>query len=109
MKQEIVANHENDEQGRPAGGLTVSTGLVIAWQNGPLGRVGTDGRIAPNGCFVETVIAAAIDRLEYYQNSGFTCEENAMAIRSLEQALAALESRTIRRERAGTEGTHEGR
>lgn len=108
MKQEIVANHENDSQGRPAGGTTVAVGLVINWQNGPPGRVGTDERIAPNGAFVETVIAAAIDRLNYYQNSGFSCEENAMAIRNLEQALSTLEARTARRERAGTEGTHEG-
>lgn len=97
MRQEITSRHENDEQGRPAGGTTISTGLVINWQNGPLGRVGTDERIAPNGCFVETVIAAAIDR----------CESGVLVVLK-EQALSTLEARTARRERAGTEGTHEG-
>lgn len=109
MRQPIDALHFNDADGRPAGGQTIATGLVIDWQNGPLGAVGSPDRKEPNGAFVETVIAAAIDRLNYYQNSGFACEENAMAITNLTQALSTLETRTQRRVLAGTEGTHEGK
>lgn len=81
-------------------------GLSITWQNGPLGR-GED-RLAHNGAFVETVIHAALQRIEWYNAVGFECEENNQAIQSLKNALAWLEHRTARREREGTEGTHEG-
>lgn len=106
MKQAIVANHFEDDDGNPAGGTTFAPGLCIAWQNGPLGR-GLD-RPQPNGCFVETVIMAAIDRLGHYQRSRFNCGENAEAIEHLGRALAVLEARTARREAQMVEGTHEG-
>jgi len=92
--------------GHPAGGITQSAGLLISWQNGPLGRGGD--RKEPNGSFVETVINAAIGRLNFYQRSGFACEENASAISYLTQAREVLQDRTRRREQAGTEGTHQG-
>lgn len=90
----------------PSGGFHASTGCTIVWQKGPLGR--GDDRTAPNGAFVETVIKAARDRIDYYQQSKFACAENAEAIRLLDAALKALNSRTARRESAGVEGTHEG-
>ena len=96
----------NDENGNPAGGKVSGKGLAINWQNGPLGR-GKD-RIEPNGAFVETVIDAARQRIEYYQESVFKCRENALAITKLEEALLWLNSRTQRRESQGTEGTHRG-
>lgn len=103
------STHWYDHEGRPAGGISEGIGFTIAWQNGPLGRAdGPGGRRQPNGAFVETIIAAAKDRLEYYQSSRFNCEENAEAIRHLALALAILNDRTARREAAGTEGTHEG-
>lgn len=104
MKQKITSVHTSDVRGMPAGGETTSTGMVIQWQNGPLGR--GDDRQEPNGAFVETVIEAAKDRLEYYQGAGFACVENEIAIASLSAALAVLQNRTARRERAGVEGTH---
>jgi hypothetical protein len=60
----------------------------------------------PNGCFVETVIAAAIDRIEYYQRGKFACANNEMVLMRLHDALAILGLRTADREARGVEGTH---
>ena len=106
MNQRIQSNHVEDSQGNPAGGCTFGDGLCIGWQNGPLGR--GDDRLAANGAFVEGVIAAARDRLAYYQTTPFSCQENADAIEHLDLAVASLGRRTARREAAGTEGTHDG-
>lgn len=89
----------------PAGGFVSGVGLHIDWQSGPLGR--DADRLEPNGAFVETVIAAAVQRIYFYQEH-FPCRENALAITKLEEALLWLQSRTARREAAGTEGTHRG-
>jgi hypothetical protein len=95
-----------DGDGNPAGGEVQAVGLTIHWQNGPLGR-GED-RLEPNGAFVETVIAAALQRIEFYNEGQFRCRENSLAITKLEEALHWLNARTQRREQAGVEGTHEG-
>jgi len=92
------------KDGKPNGGVVTGKGLEISWQKGPLGR-GTE-RKEPNGAFVETVIAAALQRIEFYQASGFACSENASAIQNLKSALAVLDFRTQQREGAGVEGTH---
>lgn len=104
--QPIECENNLDYSGRPAGGSVHGTGLVIRWQDGPLGR-GT-GRAEPNGAFVETVLRAALQRIEHYQETQFRCRENALAITKIEEALHWLGSRTARRETAGVEGTHEG-
>jgi hypothetical protein len=104
MKQIINGEHFNDENGNPAGGETTGTGINLTWQNGPLGRDGE--RKEPNGAFVEGVIQAALDRLNYYQASKFACETNAEAVDHLELALRALERRTAEREARAVEGTH---
>ena len=104
MLQKIDAKYYDDEHGNPAGGITTGTGIQIEWQNGPLGR-GPD-RKEPTGAFVEGVIAAAIDRLEYYQRSWLNCRENSIAITKLEEALHWMHHRTLARERRGIEGTH---
>lgn len=106
MKQPFKAENLVDDQGRPAGGYVEATGLRIDWQNGPLGR--GDDRIEPNGAFVETVIAAALQRIEHYNEGQFRCRENSLAATKLEEALHWLNARTQRRETEGTEGTHEG-
>lgn len=95
-----------DANGRPAGGTVRGIGLSIDWQNGPLGR-GED-RIPPNGAFVESVIYAALQRIEHYQAGQFKCRENALAITKLEEALHWLNARTNRREAQKVEGTHAG-
>lgn len=104
MKQTIVQDHRLDENGKPAGGVTLGTGFKIEWQNGPLGRDGD--RIEPNGAFVEGIIQAALGRLEFYNEGEFRCRENSLAITHLEEALHWLESRTAAREARGVEGTH---
>jgi len=104
MLQSIVGKHDVDENGMPAGGHTTGRGIEIQWQNGPLGR-GKD-RKEPNGAFVEGVIAAAIDRIQWYQASKFKCRENSLAITKLEEALLWLQWRTMQREQRQVEGTH---
>lgn len=106
MMQGFNALNHVDENDKPAGGEVRGVGLDIVWQNGPLGR--GDERAEPNGAFVETVIAAALQRIEFYNEGEFRCRENSLAITKLEEALHWLNARTQRRERAGTEGTHEG-
>jgi hypothetical protein len=52
------------------------------------------------------VIAAAADRVRYYQSGKFACEENAEALQHLEAAIESLERRTRGREARRVEGTH---
>ncbi len=106
MLGKYEAENMNDNNGNPAGGHVTGLGLNIMWQDGPLGR--DENRADPNGAFVETVIDAARQRIEYYQQSQFKCRENALAITKLEEALHWLDSRTQRREFQEVEGTHEG-
>ena len=99
--------HWLDNAGNPAGGVSTGRGFTISWQNGPLGKVGTPERHQPNGAFVEDVIQAVIGRIEFYQESRFHCEANALALKDLYLAAEALDSRTKDRERRVVEGTHE--
>ena len=105
MKTEIFEEHWLDNDGNPAGGVSFGRGFAISWQNGPLGR-GEDRR-EPNGAFVEDVIAAAIGRIEFYQQSKFSCRENADALDHLRKAAEHLSSRTEEREKRSVEGTHQ--
>lgn len=107
MLDKFKAENTNDENGNPAGGYVRGNGLNITWQSGPLGR--GDERLVPNGAFVETVIAAAIQRIEYYNTAAdgkFRCRENSIAITKLEEALLWLNKRTADREARQVEGTH---
>jgi hypothetical protein len=107
MLQKFHKTNETDENGNPTGGHVHAVGLDIQWQAGPLGR-GED-RKEPNGAFVETVIAAAKQRIEFYQaaNGGkFACRENSIAITKLDEALLWLDKRTREREARNVEGTH---
>ncbi len=108
MLQEFKAQNWTDVEDMPAGGEVRGVGLSIMWQKGPLGEEGVD-RLEPNGAFVETVIAAVIQRLEWYQDvrdGKFRCDENKFAISSLEEALEVLNQRTKDRQQRGVEGTH---
>lgn len=104
MQSGFTSYHWDDEQGKPGGGQTFGNGFAIAWQRGPLGR--GEGRVDPNGAFVEDVIAAVVDRIEQYQLGEFECTENSWALTHLREALASLEGRTKDREARGVEGTH---
>jgi len=107
MQQDFVAENHLDAEGRPAGGFVTAIGLDIRWQDGPLGVDGPN-RQEPNGAFVETVIAAALQRIEHYNQTQFRCRENSLAATKLEEALHWLNARTSRRVKAGVEGTHDG-
>lgn len=107
MRQQIDSVNELDNNGNPTGGYVEGTGIRINWQAGPLGR--GIGRVDPNGAFVEGVIQAALDRLEFYQSASggrFKCRENALAITKLEEAMHWLDHRTRAREEREVEGTH---
>jgi hypothetical protein len=109
VRQELTQNLYTDANGNPAGGETSAKGLNIRWQNGPLVDLASGVRQEPNGCFLETVVRAAIGRLEFYQTAGdrrFACRENAVALTHLETALLWLGKRTAGREERGVEGTH---
>jgi hypothetical protein len=104
MLADYKCGNQQDENGNPTGGSVRGTGLSIDWQNGPLGR-GED-RKEPNGAFVETVIDAARQRIEFYQASKFKCRENAIALTKIEEALLWLNKRTADRDKRQVEGTH---
>jgi hypothetical protein len=105
MRSGFKSNHFTDSQGNPSGGTTFGNGFAIGWQNGPLGR--DADRQEPNGAFVEDVIGAAIDRIEFYQRSKFKCDRNTKTLERLRAALESHESRTAEREARKVEGTHE--
>ncbi len=106
MQQPFNSQHYLDGNGKPRGGSSSARGISVSWQNGPLGR--DEDRQEPNGAFVETLIAIAKDRIEWYNQAGFSCRENSLAITKLEEALHWLNHRTARREAEGVEGTHQG-
>lgn len=96
----------SDADGNPAGGSTFGPGFAISWQNGPLGAPGDPDRQEPNGAFVETIIKAAADRIDFYQASRFRSDDNQEALDHLYAALLALDRRTRSRTVRGVEGTH---
>ena len=107
MLAEFKSENNTDSDENPTGGYVRGVGLNIDWQDGPLGR--GDDRQEPNGAFVETVIAAAKQRIEFYNeasNGRFRCRENSLAITKLEEALHWLNARTASREARAVEGLH---
>lgn len=115
----IVTNNQLDENGNPTGGEVklelnrevnggrgIHNCLHVYWQDGPRGQ--EDGSLAPpNGAFVEDVIYAAIQRLEYFQQSKFKSEYNQVALDNLTAALTALNERSNERAERGVLGKHE--
>ena len=108
----MKSEHWNDEDGNPNDGTssckiecgtTYGVGFSIGWQHGPLGRDGD--RKDPNGAFVEDVIKAAVDRLQFYQDGKFASEYNKDALLHLQAALVCLHERTADREKRDVEGT----
>lgn len=102
----FVSNHFTDADGNLAGGNTYGTGFAIGWQHGPLKDPETGERKEPTGAFVENVIEAAIDRIEFYQDSKFASGYNETALEYLRKAVDSLNARTRDREQRGVEGTH---
>lgn len=73
---------------------------TILFQNGPIAEVGV------NGITQEVLLAIVADRLRSFQAGPFSCRENALALTKIEEAMHWLQQRTLRRMRAGVEGTH---
>ena len=94
------ANDANGD-GIITGGSVDGAGIRIIWQDGPL-MEGDE----PNGAFVQSVIRAALQRIQSYQASPLSCRENAMAITKLEEAPHWLQHRWDEREARGVQGQH---
>lgn len=97
MIQNLEERHDVDSTGAPAGGRTTGPGVAIDWQNGPVGEA---------GAFVETVVQAAINRLQQFQSTRFKCREYSIAITKMEEAIHWLQARTSDREKRGISGTN---
>lgn len=113
----LQATNKLDENENPTGGdvslhVTKSgddefPALIINWQDGPRGTA-EDGTLTdPNGAFVEDVLWAALQRLEFFNNSKYRDRANSMAITHIEQALQALKDRQLERSHRNVEGKHE--
>lgn len=99
----IRSRHHVDANGNPAGGYAHGVGLCVNFQDGPRGTPG--GELKPaNGAFVEDLMVAAIDRLEFFQGSQFRHDKNQEAIGHLYAALTALQDRATARAARGVLG-----
>jgi hypothetical protein len=84
--------HHFEAEGKPNGGSVYGRGFTIVWQRGNI--LGDPDKI--NGAFIETIIAAAVSRLGYYQSTEFACPENDEAIAHLVEAVKILVKRSER-------------
>lgn len=88
VNENLEATNKLDGNGNPTGGhvrLEVSEAefpvLYIDWQDGPRGQGdSSDGLAAPNGAFVEDVLWAALQRLEFFNESKYRDRANSLAI-----------------------------
>lgn len=99
------ANHRYEINGfseitNPSAAVGNPAQLLILFQNGPIGEVGT------NGVTQEVLLAIVADRLRSFQEGPFVCKANACALTHIEEALHWLQQRTLERMRRGVEGTH---
>jgi len=108
-EQMVVSEFTTDQHGNPTGGATLleagdqegRSGLVIHWQNGIVGEGGQ------TGAFVEDVLEAARQRLQFFNGTRFRCRENSIAITKIEEALQWLDWRTRARLAEGVENTYQ--
>ena len=73
--------------------------FFVKFQEGPINECGV------NGCMNEDLLAIVIDTLECFQAGPYACEENARALKKIEEGLGWLRYRTAERVRRGVEGT----
>ena len=98
-----ITGRNDTVDGVPASGEANGTGFRIVWQPRPLGR--GENRAPAEGAFIEDLMLALLQRLQFYQDSPFACEENADSIALLRASLERQYGRTRRREARGIEGT----
>ena len=96
---EMLYSAPHHFQVRPSGD-SLELLAEVDFQEGPIKECGV------NGVCNEDLITMVITRLEHFQNSPFSCRENALAITKLEEAMLWLRKRTMGREKRGVEGTH---
>lgn len=89
----------SEKLGVESGGATLDA-MIIHWQDGIVGEEGQ------NGAFVEDVIEAARQRIQFFNQGKFRCRENSIAITKLEEALQWLDWRTRSRLLAEVENTY---
>ncbi len=105
IRNVFTATNTTDDDGNPTGGRVAGLGFEINWQAGPLREPdGTERK--PNGAFVEDVLEACLQRLQFFASGKFPSRQNSLAITKLEEALFWLDDRTRERQRRGVEGTH---
>ncbi|PEP08206.1 hypothetical protein CN577_11600 [Bacillus toyonensis] len=75
--------------------------IDIKFQEGPIQTNGV------NGAQIEHVINVLVERLQGFQDGGYPCRENALAITKLEEARLWLSERTRKRKQQGVEGKYE--
>lgn len=114
----LKATNELDADGNPTGGgVNLRIGetrnpLRVQWQSEPRGTGetnadGTPKLKEPNGAFVEDVLWAALQRLEFFNESKYRDRANSLAITKIEEALQALKNRQLERSYRNVEGKHE--
>lgn len=113
----LVAENVLDENENPTGGCVVLhvdkrgdteyPALIVNWQDGARGEQGSTELAPPNGAFVEDVLWAALQRLEFFNESKYRDRANSLAITHIEQALQALKDRQLERSFRNVEGKHE--
>ena len=71
----------------------------INFQEGPIKEFGI------NGVANEDLLLMILTRLKSFENNGWSCKENQMAIDKIEEAVMWLRKRTLEREARNVEGT----
>ena len=104
----VISRFTTDKDGNPTGGDTFiyfphpdATAITIRWQDG---IVEPEGQ---NGAFIEDVLEAARQRLQFFNSTKFRCRENSLAITKIEEALMWLDARTKTRVTQGVENTYD--
>lgn len=72
----------------------------ISFQNGPIKEAGV------NGIAQEDLLNIVIHRLQGFQSGQYACEDNALALKCIEDAVKYLDRRTQARLDRGVEGTY---
>lgn len=77
------------------------TCLKMSFQNGPIKEAGA------NGISQEALLAIVEDRLAGFQAGPYACDDNAIALDYVRQAMQWLQKRTRERMARGVEGTNQ--
>jgi hypothetical protein len=84
---------------KSAAEMNDETCLKVLFQNGPIAEAGV------NGISNEALLAIVADRLFGFQQGGYACYENGMALMKINEAMMWLQKRTRDRVARGVEGT----